>query len=321
MHYADNSKALALMPAAVHLGDDHARGDAAAAGRNGQGADSFEFADLLDVVNPLQHIPGVSSVYREITGDSIDAPARVAGGALFGGPVGFVASVFETIVAEASGDDIGGHMMAAVFGGDSPDAAGATAVAESAPPPEAKPAQQAAAATPATAQASREASGQDPGEPAVAANSAASQRPNAGLLTGDAALAALAADLRGQASGPAESQGQNSRTANATPDDVAGEQSGAAASGNPVVNGERPFLPIRESDYNHSATLRARSVEKMRAASEPAADDRGADPSHAALAGTFDEARRASPGDGPPADFAQRMKQALEKYRAMHEDN
>lgn len=48
----------------------------------------MKFADLLDVINPLQHIPVVSQIYRHLTGDSIRAPFRIAGGALFGGPLG-----------------------------------------------------------------------------------------------------------------------------------------------------------------------------------------------------------------------------------------
>ncbi len=33
------------------------------------GKDGFTFADVLDVVNPLQHLPVVSKYYREQTGD------------------------------------------------------------------------------------------------------------------------------------------------------------------------------------------------------------------------------------------------------------
>jgi hypothetical protein len=50
------------------------------------------FGDFLDVINPLQHIPVVSTVYRMITGDEIGMGARLAGGALYGGPLGFVAA-------------------------------------------------------------------------------------------------------------------------------------------------------------------------------------------------------------------------------------
>ena len=52
------------------------------------GDDGFNFRDVLDLINPIQHIPVLGNIYRSITGD-IAAPAiRIAGGALFGGPIG-----------------------------------------------------------------------------------------------------------------------------------------------------------------------------------------------------------------------------------------
>ena len=52
------------------------------------GDDGLTFGDVLDVVNPLQHIPVLGNLYRRATGDSIDPATRIAGGALFGGPFG-----------------------------------------------------------------------------------------------------------------------------------------------------------------------------------------------------------------------------------------
>lgn len=72
----------------------------------------LSFWDLLDVVNPLQHIPIVGSVYRAITGDEIRPSARVAGGMLYGGMVGLVASVASLAVERESGKDPGGHLLA-----------------------------------------------------------------------------------------------------------------------------------------------------------------------------------------------------------------
>ncbi len=46
------------------------------------GEDGFTFADLIDIVNPLQHIPVIGTIYRRITGDTLDPGARLAGGAL-----------------------------------------------------------------------------------------------------------------------------------------------------------------------------------------------------------------------------------------------
>lgn len=52
------------------------------------GDDGLSFRDLLDVINPLQHIPVVGNLYRRMTGDVLDPAMRLAGGALFGGPIG-----------------------------------------------------------------------------------------------------------------------------------------------------------------------------------------------------------------------------------------
>ena len=52
------------------------------------GDDGLTFRDVFDLVNPLHHIPLLGNLYRRITGDIIDPAIRVAGGALFGGPIG-----------------------------------------------------------------------------------------------------------------------------------------------------------------------------------------------------------------------------------------
>ena len=74
---------------------------------DGWDKDGFSFGDILDVVNPLQHIPVVSTLYRNITGDEIAQAPRVLGGALFGGPVGLVAALANSIFEAETGSDIG----------------------------------------------------------------------------------------------------------------------------------------------------------------------------------------------------------------------
>ncbi len=82
------------------------------------GEDGFTFRDFLDIINPLQHIPIVSAIYRHLTGDTIDAGAKMAGDILFGGPLGLAGYVFGTAVAETSGKDPGEHLVALFTGGD-----------------------------------------------------------------------------------------------------------------------------------------------------------------------------------------------------------
>lgn len=74
------------------------------------GADGFSFADIIDVINPLQHIPFVSTFYREATGDQIAAAPRIIGSSLFFGPFGFAGAMANVMVEENTGKDIGQHM-------------------------------------------------------------------------------------------------------------------------------------------------------------------------------------------------------------------
>lgn len=84
------------------------------------GNDGFTFLDFLDVINPLQHIPFVGTAYRELTGDTIDPGARIAGGTLFGGPIGAAVSVANVAIQYNTGKDMGEHVVA-LFEGDRAD--------------------------------------------------------------------------------------------------------------------------------------------------------------------------------------------------------
>lgn len=64
----------------------------------------FSFWDVLDVINPLQHIPILSTLYRESTGDTISAAANIAGGTLFGGPIGGGVAAASEIAQDAFGE-------------------------------------------------------------------------------------------------------------------------------------------------------------------------------------------------------------------------
>lgn len=78
--------------------------------------DGLTFADLLDTINPLQHLPIIAPLYREITGDTISPAARIIGGGLFGGPLGLVASMVDAAIEDGTGRDIGGNLVALVKG-------------------------------------------------------------------------------------------------------------------------------------------------------------------------------------------------------------
>lgn len=84
------------------------------------GDDDLSFGDILSVINPLQHIPVVSSIYRWITGDTIKPAARVIGDALFGGPIGLVAGAMNAMMEQVTGNDVATQMLAMVTGEQTP---------------------------------------------------------------------------------------------------------------------------------------------------------------------------------------------------------
>jgi len=99
------------------------------------GPDGFTFADILDLVNPLQHIPVIAPLYRAITGDALAPGARILGGALYGGVTGLVSSVVNAMIEETTGADIGGHVIAALMPGEGAPAAPTAIAARGDPPP------------------------------------------------------------------------------------------------------------------------------------------------------------------------------------------
>jgi hypothetical protein len=82
---------------------------AAATSTNGEGGITFH--DLLDIVNPLQHIPVVDTLYRAITGDHIKTFPKIAGDLLFGGVTGFVSSIADTVFQKITGKSVGDTVL------------------------------------------------------------------------------------------------------------------------------------------------------------------------------------------------------------------
>ena len=82
-------------------------------------ADDFNFDALVDTINPLQHIPVVSTIYREVTGDKMGAPASIAGGALYGGVFGFFSALGNEFLRAVTGHDVGETILS-LLQGDAP---------------------------------------------------------------------------------------------------------------------------------------------------------------------------------------------------------
>lgn len=95
----------------------------------------FQFHDLLDIVNPLQHLPIVGPLYRWITGDTIGNLPRIAGDALYGGLIGLASGLVNVLVKEETGKDIGETVLALVTGGDDKPAPATPTAPTPSPPP------------------------------------------------------------------------------------------------------------------------------------------------------------------------------------------
>ncbi len=91
------------------------------------------FRHVLDVINPLQHLPIVGTVYRAITGEKIGDVEKVAGDTLYGGPVGLVSSLADVAFEKITGKDFGSTVMGLFGIGD--DTKPATTVAANAMKP------------------------------------------------------------------------------------------------------------------------------------------------------------------------------------------
>jgi hypothetical protein len=84
----------------------------------------FTFDDFVDIINPLQHLPIVSFIYRAITGDKIKPAMRILGDIGYGGPTGFMSSCAEVLFEAIFGDDVGGTAISLLTGGDDDKKAG-----------------------------------------------------------------------------------------------------------------------------------------------------------------------------------------------------
>jgi hypothetical protein len=76
--------------------------------------------DVIDVINPLQHIPVIGAIYRHITGDEMSPMAHLAGDTLYGGPIGGAFAVADIAYQKTTGKDIGETVIASLTGSKKP---------------------------------------------------------------------------------------------------------------------------------------------------------------------------------------------------------
>lgn len=81
----------------------------------------FGFNDLLDIINPLQHLPVIGTFYRNMTGDTIKPLSNMVGAALFGGPIGAATGAINLAFKEGTGKDLAENALSLVgFGTAAP---------------------------------------------------------------------------------------------------------------------------------------------------------------------------------------------------------
>ena len=68
------------------------------------GKDGLTFRDVIDAINPLNHIPIVSDLFASATDHKASTASKLIGGTLLGGPIGFVASLATVIFENATGE-------------------------------------------------------------------------------------------------------------------------------------------------------------------------------------------------------------------------
>ena len=91
--------------------------DGAAASKSGKSSDwDFSFHNLLSIINPLEHLPVIGTLYRAITGTHIGVPERIAGDALYGGLWGAVSGIADAAFEAVTGKDFGSTVLALFTG-------------------------------------------------------------------------------------------------------------------------------------------------------------------------------------------------------------
>jgi hypothetical protein len=164
--------------------------------------DDFTFDDLISIVNPLQHIPVVSTIYRSLTGETIKPFERILGDTLYGGVWGGVSAVANVVYQDVTGKDFGQTVLDFVkndvlgLGDDAQTATASSAAQSSSSTTDTTAAATTASVNPsvsaATAQpASLPPSSAMPSAPAASAPPRTLQTPQVSPSTNDAATIAL----------------------------------------------------------------------------------------------------------------------------------
>lgn len=267
----------------------------AASGTEAAAQQNPKFSDLVAILNPLQNLPVVGTVYRKLTDDVPHPVARALGGLLWGGPLGLVGAIFSYVAEQVSGKNAT-DLVKSIFDGSS-----TTAVAEQ------QPAAGAAA---------------DPGAPkqlipaiaAPAAESAAATSATTPLLA-RSTPAAAAQPAASPAATPPSANIPETRPRNAATRDLAfyqahaGSRLPAAATS---VNPSGPQAPAQLPSF-HRAVTPILGGESLPGQFPGASAAPRVDATAAATA-----AQTTSPRPESPQDFVQRMRLGIDRYAAQN---
>lgn len=82
--------------------------------------DKGSMDDIAKAANPLHYVPFVSQLYESATGNTGSAAMKIMGGAILGGPLGFLAGLASAIFEQETGKTIVASIADAITGDDSP---------------------------------------------------------------------------------------------------------------------------------------------------------------------------------------------------------
>jgi|GEM_PF-3374204 hypothetical protein len=85
---------------------------------------TMSFDDVVDMINPLQHIPAISTIYRALADEAINPVSRIVGDTLYGGITGLASAGLsaigavtdEVVAANNDGQSASKTIVAALFG-------------------------------------------------------------------------------------------------------------------------------------------------------------------------------------------------------------
>jgi hypothetical protein len=283
-------------------------------------SDGPSFHDLLDTLNPFQHAPVIATLYRWISGDEPGNVARVAGDALYGGPIGAAVGLFNVLTRDPDEGDLGERALTWIFGPQHEKTPAPTAVA---------------AAKPAVAPVAAKGKPIDLTKPPAEAPPAAAGPPSASH-----SIAAVAALYRASAPVP-----QGGAVASLTPRGIAGKPTRVALAAPrlapvaPNAATPEPADPAARAFLKHTAMLqREIATARSAAASGPQLSPTpvplhltgapqlqpGGRPVPSAATPAPAARAPANPPMPPvpvaPADISSRMLEALDKYMRLQQE-